>query len=715
MLPETHPFPRRPALLFAAWALWLSCEYWGFGPFSYLFIHDNADQVLPFIAWITRSPAALLRDPLVPVLGGIDRFSGTAWLAAHHPFFLAFPPWLAHGLFILLQRFLAGYFTFRLARDAMKLPAGPALLAGLAYPLVQAENGEMRLMHVFNEPGFPLLVWAFWRLPSGPRAIPGALALSLFIGLGMGAVDAMPFFIPVAYVAAWLLREDTRTPGGWLVYTAWITGICLLALPWKIPGLLALAGQAATSHRADWEAGLGWRAGLRQLAAARLPWLAGWWFALAAALAWLLPFWRWRTRRDAALAWLLFSGLLLGPLTQTLAWTLSEHLGPLNGVNWFRFDRTGPLALLLAAAAGLARLFAPRDAVPEPAPAEPSARARVALGLVAGLILHDSWTTKSAHLAAVKAGQHWQGVFANAEVAKLAATAAGQPVRVATAGAFHAFHPMYNLAHGLECADGYAVLYPQRYQRYWRDVLAPLLARDPNFGGHFVAWGSRAYLFHSQVADQESRADIPFADWYNLDLLSLANVRYIVSRKPVTDPRLTPVPPAWDEARRDAWAALPPARKLRDYAAGTHPGSRAFVYENNAALPRCFFTPGARAFPDVEALHRELASRPLAELSRTAFLLAAEGDVPPDAPPASATVTMGPYAPAEFEVTADAGAAGWLVCSNTLQPGWRCEIDGKPAPIRSAYGAFMAVRLEPGVHRVRWTYRSGNPLAPPAP
>jgi hypothetical protein len=702
-------FPlRRPAIAFLLWAIWLSLEYWALGPFSYLFIHDNADQSIPYLTWVTRSAAALWSDPLVPVLGGLDRFAGTAWLAAHQPFFLFLPAWLAHGAFIALQRFLAGYFTFRFLRDALRVRPVFALLAGAAYPLIHAENGELRLMHVFNEPGLPVLLWGFACIPAAPAraALPRFLLLSLLVGSGMGMVDAMPFFVPVAFAVGWLLRADTRQLGGTLVYTAWSAGVCLLALPWKIPGLRALLANAEFSHRADWVAGLGWRDALLQLAGPRLLWLVGWWLVALLALPWLLTFWRWR-RPDFAALLLLAAGLFLGPLVQALAYQYGDHLGVLRGVNWFRFDRLGPLALLAAGALGLQRVLRPADGTLRPSGFLPAGAAICTL--LAGMILYESGGVKRDHLAAVRAGQHWRGLYGNPEVAALAAELAGRPARVASAGAYHEFHPLFNLAAGLECADGYAVLYPERYQRYWREVLRPLLAHDPRFHGHFTGWGSRAYLFHSQVPADAARPSLPFAAWYNLDLLALANVTHLLARKPIDDPRLVARPSRWTEDARDAWSARPWRAKLEDYRRGDNPGARLHIYTVTNALPRVFFAPGTRRYETLDDLYRELGRTPLETLRKEVFLLRAEAPeaIPAaaDTTPGSATVEVSAYTPADLTATADTPTAGWLVCSNTFYPGWTCEVNGQPAPLVPAYGTFLGVRLPAGRHTVRWRYQ----------
>jgi hypothetical protein len=56
-------------------------------------------------------------------------------------------------------------------------------------------------------------------------------------------------------------------------------------------------------------------------------------------------------------------------------------------------------------------------------------------------------------------------------------------------------------------------------------------------------------------------------------------------------------------------------------------------------------------------------------------------------------------------IEADAPEGGWLVLADTYYPGWRVEVDGRPARLHRANLAFRAVYLEPGRHRVRFHYR----------
>jgi hypothetical protein len=57
------------------------------------------------------------------------------------------------------------------------------------------------------------------------------------------------------------------------------------------------------------------------------------------------------------------------------------------------------------------------------------------------------------------------------------------------------------------------------------------------------------------------------------------------------------------------------------------------------------------------------------------------------------------------EVRVDSLQAGFLVLRDGYDPGWKAEVDGRPASVRTVDGLFLGVRLPAGAHRVRFHYR----------
>jgi hypothetical protein len=77
----------------------------------------------------------------------------------------------------------------------------------------------------------------------------------------------------------------------------------------------------------------------------------------------------------------------------------------------------------------------------------------------------------------------------------------------------------------------------------------------------------------------------------------------------------------------------------------------------------------------------------------------------PSASSASGTARIVEDLPERVVVEADLRLPGYLVLSDTYDPGWSATVDGRPAPICPAYVAFRAVYLGEDKHTVVFTYR----------
>jgi hypothetical protein len=86
-----------------------------------------------------------------------------------------------------------------------------------------------------------------------------------------------------------------------------------------------------------------------------------------------------------------------------------------------------------------------------------------------------------------------------------------------------------------------------------------------------------------------------------------------------------------------------------------------------------------------------------------------------DAPPelercdgAEEPVSFADMQPSRVALDATLGCRGMVVLADTAFPGWRAEVDGRPAPIHEISGALRGVVVERGSHRIEMTYRPAS-------
>jgi Bacterial membrane protein YfhO len=116
---------------------------------------------------------------------------------------------------------------------------------------------------------------------------------------------------------------------------------------------------------------------------------------------------------------------------------------------------------------------------------------------------------------------------------------------------------------------------------------------------------------------------------------------------------------------------------------------RAFTVEPDARTALERMARGGADWRRSVSLDREPSPRPIEGGARRGFVVARLSEDRPE----------------RVVAQVDADAAGLLVLTDLEYPGWRAEVDGRPAAILRADGAFRAVALTAGSHRVAFSYR----------
>ncbi|RJX34041.1 MAG: hypothetical protein C4525_07850 [Desulfarculus sp.] len=135
--------------------------------------------------------------------------------------------------------------------------------------------------------------------------------------------------------------------------------------------------------------------------------------------------------------------------------------------------------------------------------------------------------------------------------------------------------------------------------------------------------------------------------------------------------------------------------------------ARATLYRNPGARPRLYLASGYKVIAEDEQALDFMAERHSADpvWFRDKVVLATpppQGFTPGPGP---SKVSLRRYAYNRVDLASQSAQPSLLVFLDSLQAGWRAELDGRPVEILRANYMFRAIALPPGEHRLAFAYR----------
>jgi len=306
--------------------------------------------------------------------------------------------------------------------------------------------------------------------------------------------------------------------------------------------------------------------------------------------------------------------------------------------------------------------------------------------------------------------------FENADILRLADRLKNDLFRVATVGVSNSsaysgphrnFYPNYAGVYGFEATGGYSSMYSKRYEDFWGEVIRPLRLIDNDVDKRWKIKPIWIYLyapFDGRLNQQEA---FNFSDYYSLNLLSLANTKYLISRWQLIHPdlKLVSAPTEALEQKRE-WNKRSRLGKYLGYLKGDYPPRALYIYENTSVLARAFLVGQVRVFRTSEALLDTLKDTPVTEMRKTAFLESADASAILDRPLgfSQSEVEILDYTPDRIAVSVEADGPGILVMTNNYSPFWKVWVDDVQGMIVPTYHTFQSVYLKAGQRKVVFEY-----------
>lgn len=648
-----------------AWTAFCTLEYWVFGPYSALGRPDEYHASMPWVYYLTHGhPGGSYAHAYA---GGLDAVAGmvtgTQHLSVERFAYAAFP---LFGTVLFLKAaaiaiaFAGGY---RLARSGCGLHRGGAVAVGLVASGVHIYN----FAWVMGGLGWAtaLLPWVFYCVcvrSDRPRYFVPLAALAIVYSGSTALTHSLPALVVAAALTCALLppARPMRCVAGAVLF-------CVVAVANWSGTLLAALQVAPESSRAHASPPL---LSLKQ-------WLLGnaEFFPLAAVVAALLVLALRRDRYVLVAAPVMVAAISAGTLLSWIDWK-ATNITVLSSYRWSLVSDAYLLPALVVVSRALSGAAHAVSRLPMRA---------AALGFAA--------------IAVASAGFHkglnlinyrfygGQALFARVDVLKHeCAWRTGDPFRVVTLPSL--FSPTTASAYGLHTLDGMSNNFTRRSTDFFGMAIAKPPNRAQNVQYHWLNVPPDATEIGTAV---------------DLAALRLANVRFVLSDRPLTDPALEAVDPRCgstaEPGRVPSWLQRWAPR------AGIE---RVYIYELDGAWPRAFVPAAVRvsAHDEGPEFYRELVSLP----ALTA--LVGRSDAQSIGPPApdSLSYTLSSYSlvPDGFDLTLSRGTGGRpgiVVLNVPYSRFWHAQSNGRSVKVVPVNGVQIGLVLEDAGPQVEVRYQ----------
>ncbi|MDA0991007.1 MAG: YfhO family protein, partial [Verrucomicrobia bacterium] len=253
--------------------------------------------------------------------------------------------------------------------------------------------------------------------------------------------------------------------------------------------------------------------------------------------------------------------------------------------------------------------------------------------------------------------------------------------------------------------------YYRQYYEYWAklaEAWAQTALDDVWLGPRFrqihadipgdpVFRGARLMFYPTEYAPE-----IEIANLYHMNMMSLANVAYIVSRDRLLSPTLKEV-----RGRKIPWSGLSRAERARENVRGNFRGLEdLYVYRNTQVVPRFFAVSSVQAFDDTKQLLDAISASSVDQLRTQLFVK--KTVIPKELEGADslgiAKIKLDAYTSDEIRLTVKSDKPSVLIISNAYSPFWKARIDERDAQIFPAYHAFWGLYVPAGSKQIVFHY-----------
>lgn len=671
-----------PKYFFVVSTLWFGLEYILFGPFSYVRMGDNIDIFVPRLMLLGQS---IVVEGITHwnrfFAGGIDQLANDV---LHFNFstllYIFFPDWLAYVGIILTSLFIGGYYVYRICFERLKISNFSSLWAGLAFSQALVFHDIIPyLVGIGVLPFLLFLIAKIFEIEHIHKRVLFAGALGTLAAF----CSSIPFTIPFIsfFICLWFIFVDVSFRVSFQRKLAVLIVFFIPLFLLHIPVIISLFDQVALSNRGGDYYSTGFIYYFKQI----------WWLIQISIVPFLLIMMglflsRIVDKKFASLTILVFIFLFITQLYQPAVTVFGGYIGFIKNFGFDRFFLLIPLASVVAGSLVLDRI---KGEIIFGVNKKIQAFTFFIISATMLVLILNLAVKGNRFVIWVKQGGYMVNTH-HIELQNLRERTKNDPpfrFLTVTNNAIGLFPSFANI-HGFETFDGDINVVSKRYSDYFR----------------YMVNNPQQILKHTFYVSPEVESE--FSDNQktitNNTLISLANVRFVISSSPISDQesyRLIYYP---DQQEGKTMGIPKVLKKVR----ANFKEKSVYIYENMSVLPRFFMVKDVRWFDTSDALLSALAQSDIQTVRTTAYLENTYKNSLSDElfNGTLGDITVKEYTSDRIVLHVRGDGPGLLVATNNWNKQWTAHVDGMEQPVIPVDHMFMGVALFGGEHNVVFSY-----------
>ncbi len=655
-----------PLILLNSLFIFLVIEYFFLGKFSFIQIHDFADDIFPRYIALWRD---FLKDGYQSwnsdIGPGVNRLSNLVFYDNFLSLLIAaLPAWLAYQIYIVLTSYLGVFGYYKLNTTYFAHHKILSVIFAILIPTVIAFSNSTGLSCGIQF--YPFFIYIIYKID---RQINNTfIKLTMLLTAIYITSISMSFTLGFVYLAPftlfWLLIIDKIKPSTVIIT---ILGFCLIFLA-HYNNITSLLSNAMASHRSEFATMSSNEGRLYFFSQAPI---------IILSIIFIL-----KNRLFNIRVLLVLTTFLLITIGDTVLNYIYDLLFNQNALASLKISRISffSTSLLGFVALSIAKILNKKE--------------RKVLIIIA--VLNLLYICINIKLMNAEMWIRQGNYVANFETENLENLRKSDSSLYRVATIYGVTHANMLAKYGFESADGYSPMYPLIYKHYWSQILLPFLKSDISYNEYFYNWGSRFYLLIGEPKNNNNRyarfKSITFAEFYNLNLLSLANVKYIFSHQPILDNRLTLISDAINSAGMSNMDKI--KLRIKENFVGR---KSLYIYKNDDYFDRIFTINNTRFFINEVDCLNFLSKASIDELRNSAALYKEDRAKLAQfnfTNSKKSSIVITKYSPSEISFKINANGDTMVVLSQYFDSNWKCSSNGKNIDIYRANVTFTALAIK---------------------